>query len=90
MTRLRDEAAYEEATKRWVLPECLHVPIVAESEEAIALHIGDIVEVLSPGRALLVSVDEPAPRDLRLPIWSHARSEVFFDRLQVWVSPEWR
>lgn len=89
MKRIRDVAAYEQAMTQWVVPECLHVPIIADSEEAIRHHIGDIVKVISPGRAVLVEIDKSPERDLRLPIWKHERSDVFFDRLQVWVSPEY-
>ena len=70
MARIRDEAAYRQAMREWVVPECLHVPIVAVDEQAVSNHIGDIVEVLSPGRAVLVAVDSPPERDRRLPIWN--------------------
>jgi hypothetical protein len=73
--------------REWVVPECLHVPIVAADEEAITDHIGDIVEILSPGRALIVAIDPPPERDNRLPIWAEPKASVFFERLQVWVSP---
>jgi hypothetical protein len=75
--------------REWVVPEGLHVPVVAVDEEAITDHIGDIVEVLSPGRALVVAIDPPPERDLRLPIWAHPMSNVFFEPLQVWVSPSY-
>ena len=71
--------------KKWVVPECLHVPVVAEDEKAITDHIGDIVDVLSPGRAFLVAIDSPPERDSRLPIWDHPLVDVLFDPLQVWV-----
>lgn len=89
MKRKRNEPACRQARREWALPECLHVPIVALDEAAISEHIGDIVRVLSPGRALEVMVDDPPARDLRLPIWQHPRSNVFFERHQVWVSPEY-
>lgn len=75
--------------REWVVPECLHVPVVAADEEAITGHIGDIVEILSPGRALVVAIDPPPERDIRLPIWSNPRSALFFEPLQVWVSPSY-
>lgn len=87
--RVRDEAAYEQAMRQWVIPECLHVPVVAEDESAITDHIGDIVEILSPGRAIVVAVDHPPERDLRLPIWSNPMASVFFEPLQVWVNPSY-
>lgn len=86
MPRHRNEPAYIQAVRQWGVPECLHVPIVALNEEAITDHIGDIVEVLSPGRALLVEIDPPPPSDERLPIWAHSSSGVFFEKRQVWVS----
>lgn len=89
MPRTRNEPAYYQAIREWAVPECVHVPIVALNEDAIREHIGDIVEVLSPGRALLVAIDRPPPRDERLPIWLHPRSSVFFEKLQVWVSPSY-
>ena len=89
MPRIRDEAAYQQALREWVVPECLHVPIVAVDEEAITKHIGDIVEILSPGRALVVAIDPPPERDHRLPIWAHPKADMFFEPLQVWVSPSY-
>lgn len=86
MPRTRNEPAYFQAVRQWGIPECLHVPIVAVDEVAISEHIGDIVKVLSPGRALIVEIDPPPPRDERLPIWTHQRSDVFFEKRQVWVS----
>ena len=73
--------------REWALPPCLHVPIVAIDEAAIHDHIGEIVSVLSPGRALLVAVDPPPDRDFSLPIWEHPNVENLFEPLQVWVSP---
>ena len=89
MPRIRDEAAYQQAMREWAVPDCLHVPIVAADEDAITDHIGDIVEVLSPGRALVVAIDPPPERDLRLPIWEHPSVGVLFEPLQVWVSPNY-
>ena len=83
-----DEKAKEIALRRWVLPECLYVPIAAVSEEAITRYIGEVVEVLSrgsPNHALLVRVPSPPPADLRLPIWEVAGSKDLFAPLQVWV-----
>ena len=89
MPRKRDEVAYFQATRRSGLPECVHVPVAAVDEQAIIDHIGDVREVLSPGKALLVAVDPPPPRDLRLPIWRLPTSEVLFESTQVWVSPSY-
>jgi hypothetical protein len=89
LPRIRDDAAYQQAMREWVVPECLHVPVVAVDEEAISNHIGDIIEILSPGRALVVAIDPPPVRDNRLPIWAHPMADVFFEPLQVWVSPNY-
>lgn len=89
MTRIRDEAAYKQAMREWAVPECLHVPVVAVDERAITDHIGDIVKILSPGRALLVAIDPPPERDNRLPIWINPAASVFFEPLQVWVNPNY-
>jgi hypothetical protein len=89
MPRIRDHAAYQQAMREWAVPECLHVPVVAVDEDAITDHIGDIVEVLSPGRALLVAIDPPPERDIRLPIWAYPTASVFFEPFQVWVNPSY-
>lgn len=89
LSRVRNDAAYQQAMREWAVPECLHVPVVAEDETAIADHIGDIVQVLSPGRALVVAIDPPPERDIRLPIWAHPMASAFFEPLQVWVNPSY-
>src|SRR5712691_13127174 len=35
MSRMRDQAAYQQVMREWVVPEGLHVPIVAVDETAI-------------------------------------------------------
>jgi hypothetical protein len=85
---LIDEAAKEIAFRRWVLPECLHVPIAARDEAAIQTYIGDIFSVIAPGtpnQALLVVTMEPPVPDLRLPIWQMPASSILHHRLQLWV-----
>ena len=89
MARTVDPAAFEQATRQWVLPACLHIPILAKDRDAIDEHIGEIVRVVSPGKALLVRVDPPLPADTRLPIFSHPNVSKLFDDLQLWVSPEY-
>lgn len=88
MTYAVDEIARDTALRRWALPECLHVPIAAVSEEAIQTYIGDIVQVLAGrvrGRAFVVRVPDPPPFDRSLPIWDLPASEIFHRPLQVWV-----
>lgn len=79
--------AYQQAMREWVVPECLHQPIVACDLSAIEDHVGEIVKILSPDRALLVRPDPPPLRDLRLPIFEHPNVDALFQPLQVWVSP---
>lgn len=82
-----DPVAYQQAMREWVVPECLHQPIVARDLSAIEDHVGEIVEILSPDRALLVRPDPPPLPDLRLPIFEHPNVDALFLPLQVWVSP---
>lgn len=83
-----DPVAREIALRRWVLPECLHVPVAAIDEEAIATYIGEIAQVLSrgqPNRALLVRTKEPLTIDDRLPIRDLEGVAVLHQKMQVWV-----
>jgi len=83
-----DPIAREIVLHRSVLPECLHVPIAAVDEEAIATYIGDIVRTLArgvPGKAFLVRAKPSAPIDERLPIWETAKADVLHRPMQVWV-----
>jgi len=83
-----DEAARRIAGERYGLAECLHVPIAAASEEAVAAYVGEIVgRPCGPrsGKALLVRTYDPPPLDLAFPIWALEGSEVFHRRLQLWV-----
>lgn len=88
MPFLLDNAARDIALTRSVLPECLHVPIAAVDEAAIATYIGEIEQVLadgSPRKAFLVRTKEPPPIDTQLPIWEIPTSKVLHERRQVWV-----
>lgn len=88
MAYLIDHAAKEVALRRFVVPECLHVPIAAVDESAIRSYIGEIQKVLgrgSPARAFVVHVKEPPPIDMRFPIWEIEASKIFHQRTQVWV-----
>lgn len=83
-----DQTAKDIAIKKWVLPECLHVPIGAVNELAIVEYIGEIKNVLShrtPNRALLVKAKKPPNIDDRLPIWKLTKSQDFHHPTQVWV-----
>lgn len=88
MTLLIDQVAKETAFRRWVLPECLHVPIAAVDEVAISKYIGKIDRILavgSPNRALLVIVEAPTVLDPLLPIFKLPSSGVLHSPYQVWV-----
>lgn len=88
MPLLIDDAAKETALRRWVLPDCLHVPIAAVDEDAIRAYIGDVEQVLasgSPSKALLITIAEPPEIDPLLPICDHPNAAVLHARQQVWV-----
>jgi hypothetical protein len=89
MTRSVDPVAYEIAMKQYVVPPSLHFPIVAIDEVAITEHIGEVVRVISPGRALLVKIDPPVERDSRLPIFQHQNIERLFEPMTLWVNPNY-
>jgi hypothetical protein len=84
-----DPVAYDQATREWAVPACLHQPIVARDRSAIEEHVGEVVEVLSSDRALLVRPSPPPLRDIRLPIFDHPNIDALFQPLQVWVSPSY-
>lgn len=88
MAREIDQVAKEIVLRRFALPECLHVPIAAQNETAIARYVGDISSVLvtgSPNKSLLVMIDPPPSGDSHLPIWSRPEFAVLFEAMQVWV-----
>lgn len=88
MSSLIDHVARDIALARWVLPDCLHVPVAAVDEAAIRNYIGDIEQILtggSPAKAFVVRAKEQPAIDARLPIWRLASSKIFFLRRQVWV-----
>jgi hypothetical protein len=88
MAREIDYAAKDIVVRRFVLPECLHVPIAAEDEVAIAKYIGEITTILvtgTPNKAFVVMIEPPRPPDSCLPIWNVPESAVLFERMQVWV-----
>lgn len=88
MPFLIDGIAKEIALRRWVLPECLHVPVAAVDEQAIRDYVGDIDRILadgSPRRAVLVTIAQPPLIDSVLPISRHVNVNVLHARQQVWV-----
>lgn len=83
-----DEIARERALNRHGIPLCLHVPIAAVDEFAIASYVGKISAVLSGGgqrRAFLVEAFPPAPRDPCYPIWDEPGSAMLHQPEQIWV-----
>ena len=84
----QDEKAREIALRAWKVPECLHVPIAAVDEAAIATYVGEIEDERQNRaglKALLVRIPPPPPRDERLRIWELRGAPEFFCPLQVWV-----
>ena len=83
-----DKIAKEVAFKKWVLPECLHVPIAAVDESAIGDYVGEIVDIVSfnsPRKAFLVKVPVHHKRDQRFPIWELSEAAVLHRPIQLWV-----
>lgn len=83
-----DEAARRIAIERYGLASCLHVPIAAVSEEAVAAFVREIIggpRGPAPGKALFVRTFDPPPPDPAFPIWAVQGSEVVHRRLQLWV-----
>lgn len=86
MRLLIDQAAREIATRRWALPECLHVPIAAADEDAIRTYVGTAEPIgRPPHRAFLVTVPEHPRIDPLLPISDHPNASILHSRRQVWV-----
>lgn len=83
-----DEIARDRALNRFGIPLCLHVPIAAVDEAAIATYVGEIRTILSGGglrRAFLVDAYPPAPRDPCYPIWDEPGSAMLHQPAQIWV-----
>jgi len=83
-----DLVAREKALKKYVIPECLHVPIAARDETAISTHVGRIVTRLSgrtPFKAFLVARECEVRPDRDLPIWDNPASAILHQPHQVWV-----
>ena len=88
MTLLIDHVAKDDARRRWVLPECLHVPVAAVDEAAIRDYIGEIERILAvglPSRALLVRAESLPLLDPSLPISKLPSSTRLHSPMQVWV-----
>lgn len=83
-----DERAKEIAVKKSVLPPCLHIPIAAIDENAIKKYIGEVTEVLVPGKpnkALLVHPHVKPVINEKLKIWDLSNSAMLHYPKQVWV-----
>jgi hypothetical protein len=83
-----DEIARELALTRYALPLCLHLPVGARDQDAIARYVGTIETVLpSTGQqtALLVRAYDPPAADDRLPIWDEPGAATLRATRQVWV-----
>jgi hypothetical protein len=88
MVRMIDEIPRERTLNRNGIPRCLHVPIAAVDEAAIATYVGEIRRTVSGGslrKAFLVETYPPEPRDPCYPIWDEPVSAELHRPLQVWV-----
>lgn len=83
-----DPLAKFEVTKKFVLPEELHLPIAAKNLKALSEYVGIIKCELSPAgtnQAFLISVPNTMIPDPNLAIWHQTRSYIINSQLQVWV-----
>ena len=83
-----DEIARDRALNRFGIPLCLHVPIAAVDEAAIASYVGEIVRPLSGGssrRAFLVRAREQLLIESCYPISDEPNAAIFHEPMQVWV-----
>lgn len=90
---LVDEFAGNQASQRFGLPRCLHIPVAARDEAAVRTYVGEVAEVIVPGapsKALLVTAVMPSEIDLRLPIWNIPEAGVLRRTQQLWVHVDYR
>lgn len=83
-----DERAKEIAVEKFALPPCLHIPIAATDENAISKYVGEVMEILVPGKpnkALLIRPYTPPLKNERLSIWDLSSSAILHHHKQVWV-----
>ena len=83
-----DERAREIAVKKFVLPPCLHIPVAATDENAITKYVGEVLEILVPGKpnkALLIHPHAPPEINASLPIWNLSSAAILHHPKQVWV-----
>ena len=64
---------------------CRSVPSTRRRSRTTSAQIQRVLSGGASRKALLVLANEPPPRDLRLPIWSHSNSHILHQRLQVWA-----
>ena len=90
---LVDEFARSQASQRFGLPLCLHIPIAARDELAVRTYVGDVAEVIVPGtpsKALLVNAVMLSEINPRIPIWNLPEATVLRRRQQLWVHVDYR
>ncbi len=83
-----DTLAKFEVTKKFVLPEELHLPIAAKDLASISKYIGELKCELSKkgtNNAFLVSIPSININFPNLSIWTHTRSNILINNLQIWV-----
>jgi hypothetical protein len=90
---LVDEFARSQASQRFGLPLCLHIPIAARDELAVRTYVGDVTEVIVPGtpsKALLVNAVMLSEINPRIPIWNLPEATVLRRTQQLWVHVDYR
>lgn len=88
-----DPHASRMAMEIFALPECLHLPIAARTEDAISRYVGHVVAVLVPGtptKALVVQAVWPHEVDPELAIWKLPRAKILRQSKQLWVHVDYR
>lgn len=88
-----DPIAKFEVTKKFVLPEELHLPIAAKNLKALSEYVGAIkceLSIVGTNNAFLISVPNAMIPDPNLAIWHQPRSYILNMNLQVWVHVNYR
>lgn len=87
-----DQIAKFDVKNKFVLPECLHLPIAAKDKSAISRFVGDILTDLSDcysEKAFIVSVSGPIHINNALAIWKEPRSIILHENMQIWVDVDY-
>lgn len=88
-----DPHARRMAVEKSALPDCLHLPIAARTEEALRRYVGKAIGVVvagNPSKALLVQAIWPYEINTTLAIWRLPNSRVLRQSKQLWVHVDYR